>query len=439
MTTSSIKNKWTEKTLDECVLMLSGGTPSKRNPDYWNGNICWASAKDLKTFRLYETQDRITSKGASNGTRIAPKGSILILVRGMTLHKDVPISIVMQDMAFNQDIKAIIPDESIIDKSFLVYWLLAFKPYLMGLVDSASHGTGRINTEVLKSTLISFPSISEQKAIAHILGTLDDKIELNQQMNRTLEGIARAIFKSWFIDFDPVRAKMDGRQPAGMDAETAALFPDDFEDSPLGKIPKGWKVETLKQVVKVNPRSVTKNYSHQVIQYVDISSVTTGRLEKTTAYQLSDAPSRAKRLVRHGDTIWSGVRPNRRSYLFIHTPPENLVVSTGFVVLSPKAIPPSYLYAWVTTDEFVDYLTFNADGSAYPAVRPDRFSDAQILIPLPAILDKFELQVGSIRNKIFQSNYESRIMALTRDTLLPKLLSGEIRIKDAEKVLEEVT
>jgi type I restriction enzyme, S subunit len=103
-----------------------------------------------------------------------------------------------------------------------------------------------LSRDTFSAQLLPFPPIAEQKAIAHILGTLDDKIELNQQMNQTLEAIARALFKSWFIDFDPVRAKMDGRQPVDMDAETAALFPDGFEDSTIGQIPKGWKIDQIK-------------------------------------------------------------------------------------------------------------------------------------------------------------------------------------------------
>lgn len=331
------------------------------------------------------------------------------------------------------------PDRNKLDPKFFLYAFLS--PEFQRTIQARTvYGStvDRISVKEFPSFPIRIPPLDQQKAIAHILGTLDDKIELNQQMNRTLEGIARALFKSWFIDFDPVRGKLDGRQPVGMDAETAALFPDEFEDSALGKIPKGWKVGLLGDVVEVNSRSITKGYPHNLIQYVDISSVTVGRLEGTTVYELSNAPSRAKRLVQHGDTIWSGVRPNRKSYLFIHTPPQNLVVSTGFIVLSPKGISPSYLYAWVTTEEFVDYLAFNADGSAYPAVRPDRFSDAQMLIPLKVILDKFEQQAGSIRDKIIQNEHESIALASIRDALLPKLLSGEIRVKEAEKIVAEV-
>ena len=327
-----------------------------------------------------------------------------------------------------------------IDQAFLFHLLKTqdFQDYIIGTAQGSANQAS-ITLKAIFDFSFFLPPLGEQKKIAYILGTLDNKIELNQQMNRTLEGIARALFKSWFIDFDPVRAKLDGRQPAGMDAETAALFPDSFEDSPLGKIPKGWEVQKIGEVATINSRSIKKGYNHETIEYVDIASVTIGKLENTTTYILSDAPSRAKRLVKHGDIIWSGVRPNRRSYLFIHTPPENLVVSTGFVVLTPKSIPASYLYAWVTTDEFVDYLTFSADGSAYPAVRPDRFSDAKILVAPDGILNKFEQQAGKLRDKIIQNDRESLSLAATRDALLPKLLSGEIRVKEAEQALEEVT
>ena len=282
---------------------------------------------------------------------------------------------------------------------------------------------------------VLLPPLPEQRAIAHILGTLDDKIELNRRTDETLEAMARALFTSWFVDFDPVRARAEGRQPAGMDAETAALFPDGFEDSPLGEIPRGWRVGKLGDVVKINARSIARDYAHAEIQYIDISSVSEGRLEGTTPFTLADAPSRARRLVEHGDTIWSTVRPNRKSYLFIHNPADNLVVSTGFAVLTPCSIPPSYLYAWTTTDEFVDYLAYNADGSAYPAVLPNRFADALVLLPPAQLLQRYEQQVGPIRNLISQNELGSRTLASIRDALLPKLLSGEVRVGKAETML----
>jgi len=425
---------WKYYKLDECADFFSGGTPSKANSSYWKGGIPWVSAKDMKTFRLYEAEDHITQEAADNGTRMVPPDSILLLVRGMTLHNDIPVCYTKRDMAFNQDIKALRAKDSV-EPLFLAYWLLAYKSKLLNIVEFAGHGTGRLPTDILKNLDIYLPPLPEQRAIAHILGTLDDKIELNRKMNETFEAMGLAIFKSWFVDFDPVRDKIEGRIPAGMDAETAALFPDGFEDSELGEIPRGWRVGKLEDIGKVNARTINKDYSHIEIEYIDISSVSVGKLLGTSRYYFKDAPSRARRLVNHGDTIWSMVRPNRKSYLYMHEPKDNTVVSTGFAVLSPKNESPSYLYAWVTTENFVDYLTNNADGSAYPAVLPTVFEDALIIQPEERVLVIFEKSAGVLRGKIAGNEKESRTLAQLRDTLLPKLLSGELRVKDVEKFI----
>jgi type I restriction enzyme S subunit len=318
------------------------------------------------------------------------------------------------------------------DQRFAYYFLkcLDFRRYNSGSAQPS------LNRNYIHPIPVVVPPVPEQQVIAHILGSLDDKIELNQRMNETLEAIARAIFKSWFVGFDPVRAKAEGRDPPAMDDETAALFPDAFEDSPLGRIPKGWKVQRLGDVVGINERSIARGYPHKTIEYVDISAVSVGRLDSTVQHDLSSSPSRARRLVSDGDTIWSCVRPNRKSYLFIDHPVPNLVVSTGFAVLTPKEIPPSYLHAWVTTDAFVEYLSYSADGSAYPAVRADRFSEALMLLPPQRLLDKFDAMAGPIRRKIAANGRESRTLTAIRDALLPKLISGEHRIPDAEKLVK---
>jgi type I restriction enzyme, S subunit len=228
-------SEWKEIELGKCVNMISGGTPSKDNDDYWNGDISWASAKDLKSFLLHDTQDYITKIGSQNGTKIAPKGSILILVRGMTLHNDFPICCITKDMAFNQDIKAVLPDNSLINTEYLAYWMLSSKYHLMSLVESASHGTGRINTSVLKSIKVSCPTLEEQRSIAKILGNFDRKIDNIRRQNETLEEIARSIFKHWFIDFE--FPNPDGKP---YKSSGGAMVRSD-----LGDIPEGWRVGKL--------------------------------------------------------------------------------------------------------------------------------------------------------------------------------------------------
>jgi type I restriction enzyme S subunit len=289
-----------------------------------------------------------------------------------------------------------------------------------------------LSTGDINAFEIPWPEESVRTCIAHILGTLDDKIELNRRMNRTLEKMAAALFKSWFIDFDPVHAKADGRD-TGLPAEIADLFPDSFDDSDLGPIPKGWKVASMKDLADVNARTIKRDYPHVRIRYVDISSVSQGSLDQTTTYDLADAPSRAKRLVQTGDTIWSCVRPNRKAYLYIDRPADNLVVSTGFAVLSPRIVPASYLHQWVTTQVFVDYLTAYATGAAYPAVTADTFETAKMILPGKDILKAFHDLVGPLRTRIAHNQRQNRRLSGLRDTLLPKLISGEIEAPAAEE------
>ena len=240
-TKQTAAGEWREVTLEAVADFVSGGTPSKSRSDYWGGSIPWASAKDMKRLRLQETEDHVTTEGAANGTRMVPADTVLILVRGMTLLNEVPICIAQRPMTFNQDVKALLPKPGAAEK-FLPYLILGNKNRLLGLVDLAGHGTGRLNTEEVKALNVLLPPLPEQRAIAHVLGTLDDKIELNRRMNETLEAVARALFKDWFVDFGPVRAKMAGREPY-LPPDVWSLFPDRLAPSELGEIPEGWEVK----------------------------------------------------------------------------------------------------------------------------------------------------------------------------------------------------
>lgn len=433
---------WPKVRLGEISLLITKGTtPTTLGYEFVEQGINFVKSESI-TFdgqidmTKFAFIDETTHQALSRS--ILSEGDVLFSMAGVFLGKTaiVPKSILPANT--NQAVGIIRLDCTKAEPRFIDYYLRnkSYNNFINNLV--AQSAQPNINLAEIKNLPIILPSLPEQRAIAHTLGTLDDKIELNRGMNETLEAMARAIFKSWFVDFDPVRAKAEGRQPAGVDAETAALFPDSFEDSAIGKIPKGWTAARLSEVARVNERSITKDYHFKVIEYIDISSVNAGRLENTTAYSIEEAPSRAKRLVKHGDTIWSTVRPNRKSYLFIHSPRENLVVSTGFAVLTPCSIPSSYLYAWVTTEEFVDYLAYNADGSAYPAVLPGRFADALILLPPSSLLDEFERQAGVLRDRIANNERESHTLAALRDTLLPKLMSGEVRVatQDADQFIE---
>ena len=298
---------------------------------------------------------------------------------------------------------------------FAYYFLstLKFEQYDCG---SANPTLNRNHIHTLK---IRVPESSqEQKEIADVLSCLDRKIENLRKQNETLEAIAQALFKHWFVDFEFPNA--DGKPYKSSGGA--------MEPSELGDIPADWRVGSLGDVIKVNFESIGKGYPHKEIEYVDISSVGVGVLEGTASYPLKKAPSRARRLVKHGDVIWSGVRPNRKSYLFIAHPLKNIVVSTGFITLTPDLIPSSYLYSWVTTDSFVEYLSLNASGSAYPAVKSEHFEIAEILLPDKFTLRKFHAVVDPMREKIYQNSRQIQTLTQTRDVLLPKLMSGKLRI-----------
>jgi type I restriction enzyme S subunit len=303
---------------------------------------------------------------------------------------------------------------------------------------------GRLNTTV-QATLnlrdvaelpIILPPRAERKRIEHILGTLQDKIELNRKMNETLEAMARALFKSWFVDFDPARAKAEGRD-TGLPAPIAALFPDSFEDSELGEIPTGWSTGTLANFALLNPESWTKNTRPRTIRYVDLGNTKWGRIESVTQYSEDDAPSRAQRVLRDGDTIVGTVRPGNGSYALVNE--DGLTGSTGFAVLRPqKPEYREYIYLAATVQENIDALAHLADGGAYPAIRPEAVTSKSLVRPPDEVVAHFGRAVGVSLVKIALKERESQTLAALRDTLLPKLISGELRVPETAVKMKSV-
>lgn len=423
-------DKWVP--LGSLAEFVSGGTPSKSESNYWGGDVPWVSAKDMKTRRINDTEDHLTELGVSNGTRLVPAGTSLILVRGMTLLSDVPICIAKRDVALNQDVKALIPNERVLGE-YLNYSLLAAKPTLRSTVDLAGHGTGKIPTSLLTSLKIRLPDLGEQHKIVRILGSLDDKIELNRRMNETLEEMARALFTSWFVDFDPVRAKAAGEpeesicRRLGLTPALLALFPARFQPSELGEIPEGWESANLEKYADLNPETWSKETAPDKISYVDLANVKWGDVNSVQILDWDEAPSRAQRVLRPGDVILGTVRPGNGSYALINN--EGLTGSTGFAVLRPqRAEYRDLVYLCATSPDNIARLSHLADGGAYPAVRSEAVIAAKCVISTDAIIRHFATIVGPIMDEIAAGQKENLVLAEIRDTLLPKLISGELRV-----------
>jgi len=335
--------------------------------------------------------------------------------------------------------KPIITAPSRIDKDFL-YWLFLSPDFNRELFLSAS-GTKILHTAPNRIEAFQFllPPIAEQKAIAHILGTLDDKIELNQQMNQTLEAIARALFKSWFIDFDPVRAKLDGRQPIGMDAETAALFPAEFEDSALGKIPKGWKASSISEIANVtrgaSPRPI-HDYMGGTVPWIKIADATSAKgcfIFETKETIKSEGVSKSVS-VYPGDLILSN-SATCGVPMFVQV--EGCIHDGWLLFRNLKGVSKGYLFHHLSV--ISEMLIHLADGSVQKNLNTKLVGTQSIVLPSEEILKSFDCMNDGIFEKIRLNILQTHHLTSIRDALLPKLLSGEIRVQDAETVVEAVT
>ena len=294
-----------------------------------------------------------------------------------------------------------------------------------------------ISQRELRKVEIPLPPLSEQRRIAYILGILDEKIELNQQMNETLEATARAIFKSWFVDFDSVNAKMEGRKPLGMDAKTAKLFPSAFQDSPLGKIPEGWKVIALPEVIEVNPRRVLKKGT--VASYLPMQNLPTqGHRPDNWAYRKFNSGTK----FINGDTLLARITPclENGKTGFVDFLGENEVGwgSTEYIILRPKPpFPVEFGYYLARSDSLRIFAIHNMTGTTgRQRVPASCFDYYQFAVPTAPIVQEFGKIVKPLMKKIRVNNQQSHTLSQIRDTLLPKLLSGEIRVDDATEILE---
>ena len=301
----------------------------------------------------------------------------------------------------------------------------------------------------LRAIKIPLPPLSEQHAIAHILGTLDDKIELNRQMNKTLESIAQALFKSWFVDFDPVRARMEGRQPYDMDAETAALFPDSFDDSALGEIPRGWRTGKVSDVSEVTDfvangsfESLRKNVQYLndpdyaiLVRLVDFNNGWRGNY----VYVSEPAFSFLKKSSLELDDVVIANVGAPGTVFKVPNLGRPMTLGPNAVVVRPKefiGISKQYLYYHFLSLEGQQKLQSIISGSAQPKFNKTDMRALDIIIPSREALIHFDNLTKAIWAYQSIIHNESGTLVNIRDLLLPKLLSGEIRVKDAEKSVE---
>ena len=319
-------------------------------------------------------------------------------------------------------------------------WLFyAIKHYKLGEIDDGSPIPSTTRAAVYPREL-AVPSLAEQCAIAHVLGTLDDKIELNQRMNETLEAIARALFKSWFIDFDPVRAKMEGRD-SGLPQHIADLFPDRLVDSEMGDIPEGWEIYRLDRLAEHHTKSTSPLRSPDTeYEHFSIPAFDAGQ---SPSIEPGAAIRSNKTIVRKDAVLLSKLNPRiSRVWVPADSMGKPQICSTEFLVFTPRSpANRSLLFALFADQSFRALLKSMVTGTSksHQRVPPKALKTQEVLAGTPRVFKVFGEVIWSMLAGILRNRSETSTLAALRDMLLPKLISGEIRVPDAERALESAT
>ena len=414
----------------DALIDYRGKTPEKTN-----SGIPLITAKIIKGGRIETPTEFIAQDNYDSWMRrgIPKAGDVVLTV-------EAPLGEVAQlgheKIALAQRVVTLRGKAGLLDNTFLLYLLQTEE--MQDQLKARATGTTvlGIKQSELRKISLHLPPIEMQVSAAGTLKALDDRITLLRETNATLEAIAQALFKSWFVDFDPVHAKQQGIAPEGMDDATAALFPDSFEESELGLVPRGWRVGSLANLATLNAESWTAKKHPDTVRYIDLANAKDNEIAEVTIYAFDEAPSRARRVLRDGDTIVGTVRPGNRSFAFIHQAESNLTASTGFAVLRPREIENTeFVYLAATHDSTIEHLAHLADGGAYPAVRPEVVAGIECILPSSTLMQAFHYVAAPLLACVAENQQQAQTLASLRDTLLPRLISGKLRLPEVEAQL----
>jgi type I restriction enzyme S subunit len=411
-------SEWRKVKISEIIEIIGGGTPKTSVPEYWNGSIPWLSVADFNNVPRWvtSTEKHITKRGLEESSaKLLSAGDIIISARGTVG----AIAQLTRPMTFNQSCYGIRGIEGISKTDYVFYTLKFVVEQLKRLAHGAVFDT--ITRDTFNTVDVLLPSLNEQNQIASLLGVLDDRITLLRDTNSTLEAIAQALFKSWFVSFDPVRAKAEGSLPEGIDAVTAALFPDAFEDSELGLVPKGWAFQTLGDLlVPKRGKSITKNKCVEG----DIP-VVAGGLKPAYFHNQSNVSSPVVTISASGANAG-----------FVRLYQQDIWASDCSFVSAEQTDAIYFWYVFLKFNQ--EKIYFMQQGAAQPHIYPSDLMRLYICSPqTDKLRGIFNSLVSPLFDRIGLNNTTIQMLSNLRDTLLPRLISGQLRINDAEIELEK--
>lgn len=429
--------------IGDIAEIIGGGTPSTKNPENFGGDISWITPKDLSDHdEMYISRGArsITKTGLENcSAKLLPANSILFTSRAPIGY----VALAKKEISTNQGFKSLVlKDDN--DPKFFYYLLKNITPKIKSYASGSVFQ--EISGKVLSTIPIKIPDTNSQKRIGEFLEKFDKKIELNQKNNVTLEDLSKTLFKSWFIDFNPVRAKAEGNS-TGLPDQISSLFPDSFEDSKLGKIPNGWKIINLDKITSkfttgLNPRKnfilgSGNNFYVTIKNLGNLQVLLNDKCDKVDDQAIKKINDRSDLQI--NDILFSAIGTiGKVSY--VYDDPNNWNISESLFSLraNNQLISASFLYQLLKSHNLQSYAVALASGSVQKGIRMRDLKNYELVLSSNHIQKIFEKITFPIIQKISFNLKENNTLESLRQLLLPKVISGELKISDAEKFLERI-
>jgi type I restriction enzyme S subunit len=392
-----MKSEWTYRPLGELVSFASGGTPSKKRDDYWGGTIPWISAKTLKTENINTSDLFITEEGLKAGSKIAPKGSILLLTRGSGLFNGIPIARVEKDVAFNQDIKCL-DSYGEVENEFIFYWLLSQKDYLMAKVGVTGIGAGKFDLDFLQKLMIPIPSERERKSIVGFASSISEKIRCNAKVNDNLYAQVKAIFSENFLNLD--------------------------------FLPDGWKTGNLLDIADYLNGLAMQKYrpkdGETGLPVLKIKELRQGICDANS--ELCSPSIKSEYIIHDGDIIfsWSG------SLLVDIWCGGTCGLNQHLFKVTSNNYDKWFYYLWTAhhLDRFIAVAADKATTMGH--IKREELEKAEVIIPSKCDYKRISTLIKPLFDLIISNRIENRKLTALRNTLLPKIMSGEIDVSDIQ-------
>jgi type I restriction enzyme, S subunit len=412
-------------------LVIGDGYRAK-NEELGKQGLPFARAGNINEGFQFADADRFPFENLHRvGNKISQPGDVVFTSKGTVgrfafVRETTPQFVYSPQLCFWRSL-----EPNLINSRFLYHWMYGREFYIQfkgvaGQTDMAEY----VSLTDQRRMHITLPEVNEQRSIARILGTLDDKIELNRQMNETLERMARSLFQSWFVDFDPVRAKAEKRDP-GVPKTLADLFTSSFERSEVGDIPKDWKVAGLDEIGRFLNGLALQKFPPQGDRFLPVIKIAQLRSEDTSDADKASADLAPEYVVNDGDVLfsWSG------SLECILWAGGQGALNQHLFKVTSEVYPKWFYFLWI--GEHLEEFRHIAAGKATTMghIQRGHLSAAKVLIPPAELLNEMNRHFAPLINQIVQLKVASRTLAAIRDALLPKLISGELRVPDSERIL----